>query len=285
MWKLIPSPITDATYFSDDKLQGADNDKDWADKTNNKLQKITVTANATTFGDDNLPTGGGFLKIEAVTNGWLYIDGNFQYDKDKKTGRHYIIVDASSKEQQTIGYIKNPKDPGADNVAEVKFPKPLLAGHTYYIYTDDGGMRIHGLRFEPGFIDPVTDALPWAHPGAVDTEPVAASTAFLNGYTGNLPTLAFHRSDPTVSWYCDDVKAGDTSNDIVKCTNTEGKHVHISNTNGIVLGKAMTNEAPLNDESRTGYAKGRVRVYGEVKGIKYSNGDQVMKTGVLPFRR
>lgn len=284
VWTLIASPITDAKYFSDDKeFNGADNDKDWADKTNNKLQKITVTANATTFGKDNLPTGGGFLKIEAVTNGWLYIDGNFQYDKDKKTGRHYIIVDASSKEQQTIGYIKNPNSPEADNVAEVKFPKPLLAGHTYYIYTDDGGMRIHGLRFEPGFIDPVTDALPWAHPGAVDTEPVATSTAFLNGYTGNLPSLAFHRPDPTVRWYCDDVKADNTkkdltTDDIVKCTNTEGKHVNISNTNGIVLGKAMTNEKPLNDKSRTGYANGRVRVYGEVKGIKHSNGDQVMKT-------
>lgn len=281
VWTLIASPITDAKYFSDDKFQGADNDKDWADKTNNKLQKITVTANATKFGDDNLPTGGGFLKIEAVTNGWLYIDGNFQYDMVKKTGRHYIIVDASSKEQQTIGYIKNPNEPEADNVAEVKFPKPLLAGHTYYIYTDDGGMRIHGLRFEPGFIDPVTDALPWAHPGAVDTEPVAASTAFLNGYTGNLPTLAFHQPDPTVRWYCDDVKEGNTSNtikDIVQCKDKEGKHVNISNTNGIVLGKAMTNEAPLNDKSRTGYANGRVRVYGEVKGIKHSNGDQVMKT-------
>lgn len=283
VWKLIPSPITDATYFSDDKLQGADNDKDWADKTNKKLQKITVTANATTFGNDNLPTGGGFLKIEAVTNGWLYIDGNFQYDTDKKTGRHYIIVDASSKEQQTIGYIKDKDHPAADNVAEVKFPKPLLAGHTYYIYSDDGGMRIHGLRFEPGFIDPVTDALPWAHPGAVDTEPVAASTAFLNGYTGNLPALTFHQPDPTVRWYCDDVKASNTNtnpttSDIVQCKDKEGKHVNISNTNGIVLGKAMTNEAPLNDKSREGYANGRVRVYGEVKGVKHSNGDQVMKT-------
>lgn len=283
VWTLIESPITDADYFKDDKLQGADNDKDWADKTNNKLRKMSITANATTFGDDNLPTGGGFLKIEAVTNGWLYIDGNFQYDMVKKTGRHYIIVDASSKEQQTIGYIKNPDKPEADNVAEVKFPKPLLAGHTYYIYTDDGGMRIHGLRFEPGFIDPVTDALPWAHPGAVDTEPVAASTAFLNGYTGNLPTLAFHQPDPTVRWYCDDVKADNTNtnlttSDIVQCKDKEGKHVNISNTNGIVLGKAMTNEAPLTDKSRTGYANGRVRVYGEVKGIKHSNGDQVMKT-------
>lgn len=282
VWSLIPSPITDADYFSDDKeFHGADNDKDWADKANKKLQKMSITANATKFGDNNLPTGGGFLKIEAVTNGWLYIDGNFQYDMDKKTGRHYIIVDASSKEQQTIGYIKNKDNPEANNVAEVKFPKPLLAGHTYYIYTDDGGMRIHGLRFEPGFIDPVTDALPWAHPGAVDTEPVAASTAFLNGYTGNLPSLAFHQPDPTVRWYCDDVKEGNTSNttdDIVQCKDTEGKHVHISNTNGIVLGKAMTNEAPLTDESRTGYANGRVRVYGEVKGINYGGDKQVMKT-------
>lgn len=284
VWTLIPSPITNPNDFSDDtKFHGADNDNDWADKEKTKLQKMSITANARTFGDDNLPNSGGFLKIEAVTNGWLYIDGNFQYDMVKKTGRHYIIVDASSKEQQTIGYIKNPDKPEADNVAEVMFPKPLLAGHTYYVYTDDGGMRIHGLRFEPGFIDPVTDALPWAHPGAVDTEPVAASTAFLNGYTGNLPALTFHQPDPTVRWYCDDVKADNTNtnlttSDIVQCKDKEGKHVNISNTNGIVLGKAMTNEAPLNDKSREGYANGRVRIYGEVKGIKHNNGDQVMKT-------
>jgi hypothetical protein len=277
-WKLLPSPINDPSY-------GADNDNDWEDPSSKKtLKKMTIYANNTQFDDNTgLPVSGGFLKIEAVTNGWLYIDGNFEYNASTNTRRQYIIADASSREQQAIGYIKNPDSstPEPNNVAEVKFPKPLLAGHTYYVWGSDLGMRIHGLRFEPGFIDPVTDALPWAHPGAVDTEPVMASTAFLNGYTGNLPILTFHQPDPTVRWYCDDVKEGNTSNTtdaIVKCTNTEGKHVHISNTNGIVLGKAMTNEAPLNDKSRTGYANGRVRVYGEVKGIKHSNGEQVMKT-------
>jgi hypothetical protein len=282
VWKLVTAETSDPSYFSDDTdFKGADNDNDWADATKKKLNKQSLEADAMVMGDDGLPASGGFLKIEAITNGWLYVDGNFQYDSKTKTARRYIIMDGKTKEGQSIGYVKDASNPAGTNIAEVKFPKPLLAGHTYYLYTNDGGMRIHGLRFEPGFIDPVTDALPWAHPGAVDTEPVVASTAFLNGYTGNLPALTFHRADPTVSWYCDDVKEGNTSTTtdaIVKCTNTEGKHVHISNTNGIVLGKAMTNVAPLTDESRKGYANGRVRVYGEVKGINYGDGKQVMKT-------
>lgn len=274
-WQLLPSPNTDAS-------DGADNDNDWEDpKTMTKLKKMTIHADNTQLDPDTgLPISGGFLKIEAVTNGWLYIDGNFEYNASTNTRRQYVIADASSREQQTIGYINQKNPTSADNVAEVKFQKPLLAGHTYYVWGSDLGMRIHGLRFEPGFIDPVTDALPWAHPEAVDTEPVTASTAFLNGYTGNLPALTFHQPDPTVRWYCDDVKEGDnrtTTDAIVQCKDKEGKHVNISNTNGIVLGKAMTNVAPLNDASRTGYANGRVRVYGEVKGIDYGEGKQVMK--------
>lgn len=278
-WQLLPSPVTDKSYFND-KFNGADNDNDWKDPSSKtELKKMTIYADNTQLDDKTgLPVSGGFLKIEAVTNGWLYIDGNFEYNASTNTRRQYVIADASSREQQNIGYTKDPE--ATDNVAEVKFPKPLLAGHTYYVWGSDGGMRIHGLRFEPGFIDPVTDALPWAHPDAVDTEPVMASTAFLNGYTGNLPSLAFHRPDPTVRWYCDDVKEGDnrkTTDAIVQCKDKEGKHVNISNTNGIVLGKAMTNEAPLTDASRTGYTNGRVRVYGEVKGINKGDGKQVMK--------
>ncbi|MDD5862166.1 MAG: hypothetical protein PUD15_06345 [Prevotella sp.] len=281
VWQLFTSAVTDPSYFNDD-LHGADNDKDWADaKTKTTLAKVSLKADAMEQGDDGLPVSGGFLKIDAVTNGWLYIDGNFQYNSTTKHGRHYVISDAKTKEEQTIGFVKDAAHPDGLNIAEVKFPKPLLAGHTYYIWGDDGGMRIHGLRYEPAFIDPVTDNLPWAHTGAVDTEPVSASTAFLNGLTGTLPTLAFHREDATLRWYCDDVESGSASTSvdaIGKRKDEEGKHVTINTRNGIVVGTAMTNELPLTDASRTGYANGRVRVYAEVMGVKHADGNQVMKT-------
>ena len=276
VWELIPSGYTDPSkYFSDDKVfHGADNINDWTNKDSTSatrsLNKMSIRANAVQFDDNNLPVSGGFLKIEAITNGWLYLDAYFE------KGYKYTIVDASSKEQQSISVTTD-----SIKLGEVKFSKPLLAGHSYYVYSNSGSFRLHGLRYEPGFIDPVTDDLPWGHTGAVDLEPVEASTAFLNGYTGTLPTLAFHREDATVKWYCEDVLKTNTStsltiSDLKECTDSTGMHVWISNNNGIVLGKKMTNEAPLTDASRTGFANGRVKVYAKVMGIKKTEG-QVMK--------
>lgn len=287
VWTLVKSSATNPSYFSDDKVfHGADNLNDWTNQdstsTTRTLSKMSIRSDETTFDSEtNLPTGGGFLKIDAITNGWLYLDAYFPYDTDNKKPFNYFIVDASSKESQAINYIKDTSNPSGDNIAEIKFPKPLLAGHSYYVYSNSGSFRLHGLRYEPGFIDPVTDDLPWGHTGAVDLEPVEASTAFLNGYTGTLPTLAFHREDATVKWYCEDVLKTNTStsltiSDLKECTDSTGMHVWISNNNGIVLGKKMTNEAPLTDASRTGFANGRVKVYAKVMGIKKTEG-QVMK--------
>lgn len=250
-----------------------DNDKDKDEDGN--ISKEYIVGDAVTVDDNTgLPTAGCFLKFDAITNGWLTIGGKFlSHSDDPNVGpEHYILVDAYTQEMQRKSY-------DTDYIGEYTFPKPLLAGHTYYIYTDDGNMMIHGLSYTPGFIDPVTDARPWTTPGAVDLSAATRSSAFMNGYTGALPTLAMHRQDEHVSWYVLDVASSSTStsvSDIKELTDNDAKHAYVGNKDGRIYAKAMTTEAPLTDGTRTGDAYGRVRIFAKVLG-KVVDGKQVMK--------
>lgn len=253
-----------------------DNDKDKDEKGNNSMEYIegdVVTIDANT----HLPTAGCFLKIYAITNGWLTIDSKFLSHKDEegKTPEHYILVNASTMEMQQS------KTFTEDFYGEYTFPKALLAGNTYYLYTKDGQMRLHGLNYTPAFIDPVTDKKPWTTPGALDDKPVTVSSAFVNGYTGILPTLTMHRPNENVSWHCLDVSDGSTStsvSDIQEYTNNAAKHVYVGQTDGIIYPKALTSEAPLNDGSREkSDAYSRVKIFGRVLGKKVSTNQQVRK--------
>lgn len=143
---------------SDDSPVDNDNDKD----ANGKVSKKYIEGDAVTFDENTgLPNAGCYLKIEAVTNGWLTIGGKFLGHKDKgdnlTESEQFILMDGTTKESQVHSESK-------DVIKEYTFPKPLLAGHTYYLYTDDGYMMLHGISYAPGFIDPVTDARPWTTP-------------------------------------------------------------------------------------------------------------------------
>lgn len=256
--------------------QDNDNDKDKDDNSKNSMEYIegdVVTIDANT----HLPTAGCFLKIYAITNGWLTIDSKFLSHKDEegKTPEHYILVNASTMEMQQS------KTFTEDFYGEYTFPKALLAGNTYYLYTNDGQMRLHGLNYTPAFIDPVTDKKPWTTPGAIDDNPVTVSSAFVNGYTGILPTLTMHRPNENVSWHCLDVSANSTStsvSDIQEYTNNAAKHVYVGQTDGIIYPKALTSEAPLNDKTRENSdAYSRVKIFGRVLGKKVSTNQQVRK--------
>ena len=253
-----------------------DNEKDEVD---GKISKKYIEGDAVTVDENGLPTAGCFLKIDAITNGWLTIGGKFQGHtdaSDKLFGRpeHYILIDASTKEQQV-------HSESSDVIKEYTFPKPLLAGHTYYLYTDDGYMMLHGINYAPGFIDPVTDARPWTTPGAVDLDSVRVSSTFMNGYTGTLPTLAMHRQNEHVSWYVLDVLSGSSSTsvaDIKELTNNDAKHVYVGQNDGRIYAEALTTEAPLTDDTRKNTdAYGRVRVFAKVLGKKLSDTQQVRK--------
>lgn len=252
-----------------------DNDKD----ANGKVSKKYIEGNAVTFDDNTgLPNAGCYLKIEAVTNGWLTIGGKFLGHKDKGDNltepEQFTLMDGATKEQQI-------HSESSDVIKEYTFPKPLLAGHTYYLYTDDGNMMLHGINYTPGFIDPVTDARPWTTPGAVDLDSVRVSSTFMNGYTGTLPTLAMHRQNERVSWYVLDVPSGSSSTsvaDIKEQTNNAAKHVYVGQNDGRIYAEALTTEPPLTDDSRKGTnAYGRVRIFAKVLGQKKTDGKQVRK--------
>ena len=257
-----------------------DNDKD----ANGKVSKKYIEGNAVTFDDNTgLPNAGCYLKIEAVTNGWLTIGGKFLGHKDKGDNltepEQFTLMDGATKEQQIHSET-------TDVIREYTFPKPLLAGHTYYLYTNDGNMMLHGINYTPGFIDPVTDARPWTTPGALDSNPVTRSSAFTNGYTGMLPTLSMHRQNEKLSWYCEDVASGSTSastTDIQERKNNDAKHVYVGNTDGRIYAKARTTETPLTDASRTGDAYGRVHIYAKVLGQKKAEGQVMKKPGYWLF--
>lgn len=250
-----------------------DNDKD----AEGKIAKEFIMGDVVTVDDNtSLPKAGCFLKIDAITNGWLTIDSKFlSHNDNPNLGReHYILVDAATKEMQR----KSCKE---DSIGEYTYPKPLLAGHTYYLYTDDGHMILHGLSYNPGFIDPVTDDEPWTSPGAVDLKAVTRSSAFMNGYTGTLPTLTMNRQNEKVSWYVKDVASGSTSTsvgDIKDLTNDDAKHVFVGNKDGRIYAERLTTEKPLTDDTRKNTdAYGRVRVFANVLGKKLSDTQQVMK--------
>lgn len=270
------TPWTIKTSTEDSPVDN-DNDKDASDK----ISKEYIEGDAVSFDENTkLPNAGCYLKIEAVTNGWLTIGGKFLGHKTKgdelNSPERFILLDASTMEQQV-------HSESEDKIQEYTFPKPLLAGHTYYLYTDDGYMMLHGINYTPGFIDPVTDAKPWTTPGALDNSPVTRSSAFINGYTGMLPTLSMHRQNEKLSWYCEDVVSGSTStsvtvNNIGERKDNEAKHVYVGNTDGRIYAKAMTTEAPLTDDTRKNTdAYGRVHIYAKVLGQKKSEEQQVMK--------
>ena len=258
---------------SEGSLIDNDNDKD----AKGNIAKEFIMGDAVTLDKNtSLPKAGCFLKIDAITNGWLTIDSKFlRHNDDPNLGReHYILVDAATKEMQR----KSCKE---DSIGEYTYPKPLLAGHTYYLYTDDGHMILHGLSYNPGFIDPVTDDEPWTSPGAVDLKAVTRSSAFMNGYTGTLPTLTMNRQNEKVSWYVKDVASGSTSTsvgDIKDLTDDNAKHVYVGNKDGRIYAERLTTEKPLTDDTRKNTdAYGRVRVFANVLGKKLSDTHQVMK--------
>lgn len=255
---------------------------EFVDNDNNKdagnISKKYIVGDAVKLGSNGLPESGCFLKIDAVTNGWLTVDCNFLGHKSESSvgAEIYYLVDATTMEVQSHSESEND-----DNIKEYTFPKPLLATHTYYLYTNDGQMRVHGLSYTPGFIDPVTDAKPWTTPGAVDTAPVTVSSAFVNGYTGALPTLAMHHANEKVTWHVMDVASGSTStsvDDIKEYTNDDAEHVYVGKTDGRIYAEKITTEKPLTDDKRKGTdAYGRVQIFAKVMGKKLSDGKQVMK--------
>lgn len=195
----------------------------------------------TGYDHDPIPVHGFFLKIEAITNGFLTIDARFNADKT------VVLVRESDKRIERFHY-------DTQFIGEQDFHYALMAGQTYYLYSDDDEMRLHGLSFEPAFV-----LMP------EDTDPYTAAQAFVNGYTGKLPFLR-KTAYPTVEWQ--ELENEKTSNrDINKDVATIDK----GTGNLTIIGSTA-------DKDQSGKSiDNRVKVWAKVLGEKKSDGKQVVK--------
>ena len=116
--------------------------------------------------EDGIATGGSFYELYAITNGFLTIDARWE------AGKTYTLIDFDNPD------VKEVFAPDALVKGDHTFTMPLLEDHSYHLYCTNGQINMHGVSFEPAFIN-----------GISDTAPVTTGSAFLNGLT-TVPTLA-----------------------------------------------------------------------------------------------
>lgn len=195
---------------------------------------------------DPIPTNGFFVKIEAVTNGFLTIDARFEAD-------HTVyLVRESDKRTERFYY-------DSEFIGEQPFHYALMAGQTYYLYADGDQMRLHGLSFEPAFV-----LMP------EDTNPYDAAQAFVNGYTGKLPYLR-KTSYPTLEWQplANEYESDRTISDIATIDDK-----------GYVKAIGPTADKDSQGKTRDNRVIVSAKVYGETK----SDGKRVVKTPQYKLR-
>ena len=117
--------------------------------------------------EDGIATGGSFYEFYALTNGFLTVDARWE------AGQTYVLIDYDYPS------IKQEFTPGSLVKGDHTFTMPLEEDHSYHLYCKSGGkINMHGLSFEPAFINSNSD-----------TAPVTTGSAFLNGLP-TVPTLA-----------------------------------------------------------------------------------------------
>ena len=227
---------------------GKDNDNEDKDASGKFVKDVLVSNGHPTNKEgvhlmggetDPIPTNGFFVKIEAVTNGFLTIDARFNAD------RTVFLVRESDKRTERFYY-------DSEFIGEQPFHYALMAGQTYYLYANGDNMRLHGLSFEPAFV-----LMP------EDTDPYEAAQAFVNGYTGKLPYLR-KTSYPTVKWQplANEYSTSSRDPNKVATIDDNGKVTPLATTAEEIDGKSVHN---------------RVKVSAIVLGEKKSSGDQVEK--------
>jgi len=227
---------------------GKDNDNEDKDASGKFVKDVLVSNGHPTNKEgvqlmggeaDPIPTNGFFVKIEAVTNGFLTIDARFE------AGHTVYLVRESDKRTERFYY-------DSEFIGEQPFHYALMAGQTYYLYADGDQMRLHGLSFEPAFV-----LMP------EDTDPYDAAQAFVNGYTGKLPYLR-KTSYPTVKWQplANEYSTSSRDPNKVATIDDNGKVTPLATTAEEIDGKSVHN---------------RVKVSAIVLGEKKSSGDQVEK--------
>lgn len=235
--------------------QGLDNDNEDKDASGKFVKDVLESNSHPTNKEgvqlmggeaDPIPTNGFFVKIEAVTNGFLTIDARFEAD-------HTVyLVRESDKRTERFHY-------DSKFIGEQPFHYALMAGQTYYLYADGDQMRLHGLSFEPAFV-----LMP------EDTDPYTAAQAFVNGYTGKLPYLR-KTSYPTLEWQplANEYESDRTISDIATIDDK-----------GYVKAIGPTADKDNDGKTRDNRVIVSAKVYGETK----SDGKRVVKTPQYKLR-
>lgn len=180
----------------------------------------------TTDSEGNVIPEFGYIRIDALTYGWLTIDGDFTNPTGATAKRYYTLTNLSTHTAQNIIV-----DPGEDKTGEYKFPTLLEAGQSYAFYCADG-MQIHGINFDPAFINDNRDH-----------DRIHSAISFQNGFTGNLPTLSTITA-PTLSYYVRDNESV-SATEVIKIASGKGYHAEVTPNTGRVTSKELTNGGNL----------------------------------------
>lgn len=233
------------------ELKDNDNDLDGSNGKRCLIDIPNVVFSVDDTDEDVIPTM-GYIRIDAITNGWLTIDGDFSNPKDATDGRYYTLRNLSTGTAQDLVI-----QPGVTKKGEYRFPMALLAGQSYALYCVDG-MQLHGIDFDPAFISLATDHEGWH-----------TAVSFQNGYTGNLPVLSREQSS-TVTYYVRDVasKSGGTIGDK---TDGVGYHAKIDTKLGYVTSMELTGDNTITVANGAEMAD-RVGIVASVKGLRRTEG-------------
>ena len=164
-----------------------DNGNDITDGVAGKGIKFITDDTPVVLNEDSIAIGGSFYELYAHTNGFLTVDARWQ------AAHTYVLIDYDYPE------LRQEFTPAADTKGDHTFTMPLREDHSYHLYCRTGGqINMHGLSFQPAFINSNSD-----------TAPVTTGSAFLNGLP-TVPTLA-SATIPEVTYSSDDTSIAEVN--------------------------------------------------------------------------
>ena len=223
--------------------------------------------------ENGLPTAGAFYSFTPTVNGFLTVDAKFNKDhtvvlisEDNEKGvddKETVTVTADwSANPGNYGYTASDFDANGNLLGDYTFKKPLLIGHTYYLYdvTNSMQLNLHGFRYQPAFVFDRTTTK------AVSEAPIAAVT-FMNGLTSAVPVLKDKNEDTHVTF-----TVTNEADNTPSVTVTTSDYLTVEEHTGDLSPKQMTLDGSGNIF--------KLRVKAEVASTDASLGDCVNKTAI-----
>ena len=223
--------------------------------------------------EDGKPSAGAFYSFTPTVNGFLTVDAKFNKDhtvvlisEDNEKGvddDETVTVTSDWKDNPTVyGYTADDFDANGNLLGDYTFKKPLLIGHTYYLYdvTNSMELNLHGFRYQPAFVFDRTTT-------KTESEAPIAAVTFMNGLTSAVPVLKDKKADSHVTFT---VTNEADNNPAVVVTPTD--YLTVGAHTGDLSPKQMTLDGSGNIF--------KLRVKAEVASTDASLGDCVNKTAI-----